>query len=75
MSEEKTLFCIKCGLQLSSIDEIADKICYKCRTTPKEVNDDRAFFCFMCGRKLSSMKEIAQGVCDNCKASIIKKLE
>jgi len=67
-------FCWSCGKQLGTINEISQRICYKCKQLMTEQKEDKTFFCWACGRQLLQMREVAQGLCHNCKASIIRKI-
>ncbi len=76
--EEDIVFCSSCGQQLFSIDEIAQRICHKCKKEKQQEGEEggsTSFFCWACGKPLKEMSEIAQGVCNHCKASIIRKLD
>ena len=72
--EAEKLFCLNCGKQLFTINEIDLGHCNNCKASMTEVIDERAFLCWACGRKIATMNEISQGVCHNCKAHIIRKL-
>jgi predicted RNA-binding Zn-ribbon protein involved in translation (DUF1610 family) len=67
-------FCWSCGKQLFTIDEIAQRVCHKCKKEMKQTSEDKSFFCWACGEQLLEMSEVAQGVCNHCKASIIRKI-
>jgi len=69
-------FCGTCGQQLFTIDEIAQRVCHKCKKEMIQKGEDTtSFFCWACGEPLKEMGEVAQGVCNHCKASIIRKLD
>ncbi len=68
------LFCVRCGEQLNSIDEISQGVCHRCESIMPPLTKQGDFYCWTCGKKLGSMSEIAQGVCTACKHKIIKTL-
>jgi predicted RNA-binding Zn-ribbon protein involved in translation (DUF1610 family) len=74
MEENEQFFCWSCGKQLSSVDEISQRICYQCKQKIQKLKPDEIFYCWACGKQLLQMSEIAQGVCHPCKDSIIRKI-
>ena len=75
MKEEGKFFCVKCGSQLSTIDEIQQGVCHNCEYAMLEIAKHGDFYCWACGKHLESMGELAQGVCRTCKSKIIKTLK
>lgn len=74
MTKEEIIFCEKCGIQFSTIDEIEECICESCNSCGEEGKEDQDFYCWACEKRLNIMSEIAQGICQDCKSSIIRKL-
>ena len=75
MQEEEKLFCVRCGNQLSTVDEIHRGECHRCEHSTLEIAKHGDFYCWACGKQLKSMSELAQGVCSTCKSNIIKALK
>ena len=75
MQEEGKFFCVRCGNQLSAIDEIYQGVCHRCEHSMLEIAKHGDFYCWACGKQLKSMSELAQGVCSTCKSKIIKTLQ
>jgi len=67
-------FCVSCGNQLTTIDEISQGVCKNCENSFQKIKNEGDFFCWACGKKLATMSEIAQGVCTKCKHKIIETL-
>ncbi len=75
MKDEGKFFCVKCGTQLSTIDEIQQGVCHHCEHAMREIAKHGDFYCWACGKQLETMSELAQGVCSTCKSKIIKTLK
>ena len=74
MEENQQFFCSSCGKQLEAADEILHHLCYQCKQTQGDRNEEDTFFCWACGKHLLQMGEVAQGLCHACKASIVRKI-